>query len=79
MGSRKAWVSGDDDSLLSGIDQVNLVLTRPRLATFLAKFAEDRDVRDLLSLDLLEATIDAPFTSTAPTKTLGIRMPSAAF
>lgn len=59
-----AWVSGNDDSLPAGIDQVNLVLTRLRLAGFLAKFAEDKDVRDLLSLDLLGATIEAPFTST---------------
>lgn len=41
-----------------------MALNRARLARFLAEFAADSDVRDLLLLDLLGVAIDAPMSST---------------
>jgi SAM-dependent methyltransferase len=41
-----------------------MALNRARLARFLAEFADDSDVRDLLLLDLLGVALDAPMSST---------------
>src|SRR5205085_4483941 len=59
-----AWADGADAGLPSVTDGINLVLNRLRLAAFLARFAEDKDVRDLLALDALGATIGLPLSST---------------
>ncbi len=59
-----AWVSEDDVSLPSAAEGINVVLNRVRLAAFLSDFAEDRDVRDLLALDILGAAIGLPLSST---------------
>ena len=65
-----AWVSDDDQHLPSALDGVNLVLNRMRLAAFLAGFAEDRNVRDLLALDVLGTAADLPLSSTGLPETL---------
>jgi 2-polyprenyl-3-methyl-5-hydroxy-6-metoxy-1,4-benzoquinol methylase len=59
-----AWVAAEDEALPAAIDSINLVLNRIRLAVFLAQFAEDRDVRDLLALDVLGITAGLPLSST---------------
>lgn len=59
-----AWVSDDDAALPSETDGINVVLNRVRLAAFLCRFAEDKDVRDLLALDVLGAAIGLPLSST---------------
>jgi len=59
-----AWVSDDDAALPSETDGINVVLNRVRLAAFLSRFAEDKDVRDLLALDVLGAAIGLPLSST---------------
>lgn len=59
-----AWVSDGDDSLASSIKGINLVLNRMRMATFLAEFADDGDVRDLLTLDVLGTMAGLPISST---------------
>src|SRR5262245_14554404 len=63
-----AWVSDGDESLPSGIDGINLVLNRLRLASFLAGFGEDQDVRDLLTLDVLGVLAGLPLSSTGLTE-----------
>jgi len=57
-------VSDGDEHLPSAIDGINLVMNRTRLAAFLTQFAEDRDVRDLLALDVLGVTAGLPLSST---------------
>ena len=59
-----AALTPEDRTLPAGLPGVNLALNRARLARFLAEFAEDGDVRDLLLLDLLGVAIDAPVSST---------------
>ena len=54
----------EDRTLPADLPGVNLALNRLRLARFLAEFAKDGDVRDLLLLDLLGVAIDAPVSST---------------
>jgi SAM-dependent methyltransferase len=62
--SELAWLSEDDRDLPLSLDGVNLVLNRARLAAFLSEFAEDKDVRDFLALDLLGTTAGLPLSST---------------
>lgn len=59
-----SWMSDEDAGLPAAIDGVNLVLNRARLAAFLARFAEDKDVRDLLALDVLGMAAGLPLSST---------------
>ena len=59
-----AWVSDDDADLEAALGDVNLVLNRVRLAAFLSSFAQDRDVKDMLALDLLGAAMGLPLSST---------------
>ena len=59
-----AWVSDDDGALPSETDGINVVLNRIRLARFLVCFAEDKDVRDLLALDVLGSAVGLPLSST---------------
>ena len=59
-----AWVSDDDGALPSETDGINVVLNRIRLAKFLVCFAEDKDVRDLLALDVLGSAVGLPLSST---------------
>lgn len=59
-----AGVREGDERLDSRIPGVNMALNRARLAAFLAEFAEDRDVRDFLTLDLIGTTAGLPLTST---------------
>ena len=71
-----AEVSAEDELLPDDIDKLNLVLNRARLAAFLAEFAADKDVRDLLTLDVLGTAADVPFTSTGvvePASALALR------
>jgi 2-polyprenyl-3-methyl-5-hydroxy-6-metoxy-1,4-benzoquinol methylase len=65
-----AWVSGEDERLPSAIDGGNLALNRMRLATFLARFADDKDVRDLLALDVLGTVAGLPLSSTGLEETI---------
>jgi hypothetical protein len=67
-----AEVSAEDELLPDDIDKLNLVLNRARLAAFLSEFAADKDVRDLLTLDVLGTAAGVPFTST------GVVEPAAA-
>jgi SAM-dependent methyltransferase len=69
-----AWASAEDEGLPSSIDGVNLVLNRARLAAFLTEFADDRDVGDLLTLDVMGAAAGIPLSSTG----LAEDMPSLA-
>jgi hypothetical protein len=64
-----AWVSEGDESLAPTIDGINLVLNRMRMATFLAEFADDTDVRDLLTLDVLGTMAGLPLSSTGAQET----------
>jgi ubiquinone/menaquinone biosynthesis C-methylase UbiE len=59
-----AGVSPGDERQLSGIEGINLPLNRARLAGFLSEFADDRDIADLLALDVIGATAGLPLTST---------------
>jgi SAM-dependent methyltransferase len=59
-----AGVSAGDESLPSEIDGINLVLNRMRLARFLAEFADDQDVQNLLGLDALSSVAGLPLSST---------------
>jgi 2-polyprenyl-3-methyl-5-hydroxy-6-metoxy-1,4-benzoquinol methylase len=59
-----ALVTASDERLPSQLQGINLALNRPRLATFLAQFAEDKDVRDLLALDLIGSAAGLPLSST---------------
>lgn len=64
-----ALVSEGDGGLAPAIDGINLVLNRMRLATFLAEFVNDRDVRDLLTLDVLGTMAGLPLSSTGAQET----------
>ena len=68
--SELAWLSEDDRDLPWSLDAVNLVLNRARLAAFLSEFAEDKDVRDFLALDLLGTTAGLPLSSTGLAETV---------
>ena len=59
-----ALATDSDRNLPAAMDGINVVLNRNRLATFLLKFARDRDVRDLLTLDILGAAAGLPLSST---------------
>jgi ubiquinone/menaquinone biosynthesis C-methylase UbiE len=59
-----ALATDTDRNLPSAMDGINLVLNRSRLATFLQRFARDRDVRDLLTLDILGTAAGLPLSST---------------
>lgn len=59
-----AWVSEGDQTLPSTIDGINVVLNRARLAAYLSDFGDDKDVRDLLLLDLLANAAALPLSST---------------
>ena len=54
----------EDEALPAAFPGVNVALNRARLAQFLTEFADDSDVRDLLLLDLLGVSADAPVSST---------------
>ncbi|HEX4229459.1 MAG TPA: class I SAM-dependent methyltransferase [Bryobacteraceae bacterium] len=58
-----SWSPGDED-LPVGLDGINVVLNRARLANFLGQFAEDKDVRDLLVLDLVANAAGFSISST---------------
>jgi len=58
-----ALLTKEDAHLPSGLDGINLVLNRARLAAFLAEFAEDKDLRDLLALDLIAHSSGLPLSS----------------
>ena len=62
-----AEVSESDESLPSAINGVNLVLNRVRLANFLASFADDNDIHDFLTLDVMAAAAELPLSSTGLT------------
>jgi 2-polyprenyl-3-methyl-5-hydroxy-6-metoxy-1,4-benzoquinol methylase len=64
-----AWVSEGDEGLAPTIDGINLVLNRMRMATFLAEFIDDTDVRDLLTLDVLGTMAGLPISSTGAQET----------
>ena len=64
-----AWISTGDEHIPSEIEGVNLVLNRRRLAEFLTRFAEDRDVWDLLALDVLGVAAGLPLSSTGAEET----------
>jgi len=64
-----AWVSEGDEGLAPKIHGINLVLNRMRMATFLAEFADDKDVRDLLTLDVLGTMAGLPLSSTGAQET----------
>lgn len=59
-----------DERLDPSIGRINLVWNRARLAAFLSEFSEDRDVRDLLTLDLLGITTGIPLSSTGAAENL---------
>jgi SAM-dependent methyltransferase len=59
-----AEVTAGDEGFPPALDGVNLVLNRMRLAAFLAEFAEDKDVRDFLTLDAMAAAAGIPLSST---------------
>src|SRR5262249_29876869 len=62
--SELAWIFEGDEPQPRQIDGVNTVLNRARLADYLTRFGEDRDVRDLLILDVLANAAGLPITST---------------
>lgn len=59
-----AGVTKGDEVLDARIDHINLVLNRRRLRAFLEEFGEDRDVRDLLALDVFGFAAGVPLSST---------------
>jgi 2-polyprenyl-3-methyl-5-hydroxy-6-metoxy-1,4-benzoquinol methylase len=59
-----ARVSNADALQPPEIDRINLPLNRVRLARFLTEFADDQDVADLLTFDVLCATAGLPINST---------------
>lgn len=68
-----AWpteVTDEDKSQPSEIDGINLPLNRARLARFLTEFADDRDVADLLTLDVVGTAAGLPLTSTGEAEAL---------
>ena len=54
----------DDAELPGGLDSINLILNRKRLAEFLQRFQSDSDVQDFLLLDLLGVEIGTEISST---------------
>src|SRR4051812_6288378 len=60
----EAQVSNEDLHLPSTIDGINLVMNRMRLAVWLSQFAQDRHVRDFLTLDVMASTAGLPLSST---------------
>jgi SAM-dependent methyltransferase len=58
-----SWSLGDE-ALPVDLAGINVVLNRARLATFLSEFAEDKDVRDLLALDLIATAAGFRVSST---------------
>jgi SAM-dependent methyltransferase len=65
-----AGVSNGDESQPSELHGINLPLNRARLARFLAEFADDRGVGDLLTLDVQGSTAGMPFSSTGLAESL---------
>jgi SAM-dependent methyltransferase len=63
-------VTDEDKSQPSEIDAINLPLNRARLARFLTEFAGDRDVADLLTLDVVGTAAGLPLTSTGEAEAL---------
>jgi SAM-dependent methyltransferase len=63
-----SWLPGDE-ALPEDLEGINVVLNRARLANFLAEFAEDKDVRDLLALDLITSAAGFSVTSTGVAET----------
>jgi hypothetical protein len=59
-----AWLSEDDRDLPSALDAVNLVFNHAPLSALLSEFAEDKDVRNFLALDLPGTTAGLPMSST---------------
>jgi len=59
-----AEVSHGDENQPSELHGINLPLNRARLARFLTEFADDRDVADLVTLDVQGSTAGMPFSST---------------
>ena len=53
-----------DEALPADLESINAVLNRSRLAKFLEEFAEDKDVRDVLALDLIANAAGFPVSST---------------
>jgi hypothetical protein len=68
---KMAWVSQDDASFPAELEGINLVLNRVRLATFLSDVAKDRDVKDLLAIDLLCSDMGVPLSSTGDPRSQG--------
>ena len=65
-----------DQALPFAIPGVNVVLNRARLAGFLAAFSEDRDVQDLVALDIAAKAAGLPVNSTGlaeETEALAVR------
>ena len=65
-----AGFSVGDALQVSEIDGINLPLNRARLAGFLSEFADDRDIADLLTLDVIGATAGLPVSSTGLAESL---------
>lgn len=65
-----AGVSTGDESQPSEFNGINVPLNRPRLARFLTEFADDRDLSDLLTLDVQGSTAGLPFSSTGLAESL---------
>jgi SAM-dependent methyltransferase len=65
-----------DEAFPADLEGINIVLNRARLASFLGEFAEDKDVRDLLALDLIAQNAGFSLSSTGvaePEATLLLR------
>lgn len=60
----------DDEGQPSEIDGINLPLNRARLARFLTVFANDQDLADLLTLDVLGTAAGLPLSSTGLAESL---------
>src|SRR5688500_9225602 len=59
-----AQAEATDTALPFSIPGVNVVLNRARLACFLAAFSEDRDIQDLITLDIAAKAAGLPVSST---------------
>ena len=59
-----ALVAEGDEHFPTALDTINLPLNRMRLAAFLAAFAQDKDVADLLALDIFAGAAGLPLSST---------------
>ena len=59
-----AGITDGDEVLDAHIDGINLALNRRRLVAFLEQFGADRDVRDLLALDVFGFATNLPLSST---------------